>query len=138
MQIYRSREVGQSYVTSVWTTIVAILHALWLMIRIRPQVVWFFLSECFSDFLWGFFIKPFESGYWLGLVEVFQILCNGPGTCIPLCVIAFLFKVYTLRKSFIKILCSSFLYFLDDLDMDLWPKQRMCFVYSKSWFLHYI
>jgi beta-1,4-N-acetylglucosaminyltransferase len=39
MQIYRSREVGQSYVTSVWTTIVAILHALWLMIRIRPQVV---------------------------------------------------------------------------------------------------
>ncbi|XP_020874377.1 UDP-N-acetylglucosamine transferase subunit ALG14 homolog isoform X2 [Arabidopsis lyrata subsp. lyrata] len=39
MQIYRSREVGQSYVTSVWTTIVAIVHALWLMIRIRPQVV---------------------------------------------------------------------------------------------------
>jgi len=50
MQIYRSREVGQSYVTSVWTTIVAIAHALWLMIRITPQV----------------------------------IICNGPGTCIPL------------------------------------------------------
>ncbi|AEE84014.1 UDP-N-acetylglucosamine transferase subunit ALG14-like protein [Arabidopsis thaliana] len=65
MQIYRSREVGQSYVTSVWTTIVAILHALWLMIRIRPQV----------------------------------ILCNGPGTCIPLCVIAFLFKVLGIRWS---------------------------------------
>lgn len=58
MQIYRSREVGQSYVTSVWTTLVAIAHALWLMIKIRPQVV----------------------------------LCNGPGTCIPLCVIAFIFK----------------------------------------------
>ncbi|TYI09766.1 hypothetical protein ES332_A09G095800v1 [Gossypium tomentosum] len=53
MQIYRSREVGQSYVTSVWTTLVAIAHALWLMIKIRPQVV----------------------------------LCNGPGTCIPLCVV---------------------------------------------------
>ncbi|CAN6913553.1 unnamed protein product, partial [Brassica oleracea] len=64
-QIYRSREVGQSYVTSVWTTIVAIVHALWLMIRIRPQV----------------------------------ILCNGPGTCIPLCVIAFLFKVLGIRWS---------------------------------------
>ncbi|RID78083.1 hypothetical protein BRARA_A00937 [Brassica rapa] len=63
-QIYRSREVGQSYVTSVWTTILATVHALWLMIRIRPQV----------------------------------ILCNGPGTCIPLCVIAFLFKVYPLLK----------------------------------------
>ncbi|KAJ0082408.1 hypothetical protein Patl1_10142 [Pistacia atlantica] len=52
MQIYRSREVGQSYITSIWTTLLAIAHALWLMIRIRPQVV----------------------------------LCNGPGTCIPLCV----------------------------------------------------
>ncbi|XP_031257277.1 UDP-N-acetylglucosamine transferase subunit ALG14 isoform X2 [Pistacia vera] len=39
IQIYRSREVGQSYITSVWTTLLAIAHALWLMIRIRPQVV---------------------------------------------------------------------------------------------------
>ncbi|XP_031257273.1 UDP-N-acetylglucosamine transferase subunit ALG14 isoform X1 [Pistacia vera] len=65
IQIYRSREVGQSYITSVWTTLLAIAHALWLMIRIRPQVV----------------------------------LCNGPGTCIPLCVIAFLFKVLGIRWS---------------------------------------
>ncbi|XP_010538518.1 PREDICTED: UDP-N-acetylglucosamine transferase subunit ALG14 homolog isoform X2 [Tarenaya hassleriana] len=65
MQIYRSREVGQSYVTSVWTTLVAMVHALWLMIGIRPRVV----------------------------------LCNGPGTCIPLCVIAFLFKVFGIRWS---------------------------------------
>lgn len=64
-QIYRSREVGQSYITSVGTTIIAIVHALLLMIRIRPQV----------------------------------ILCNGPGTCIPLCVIAFLFKVFGIRWS---------------------------------------
>ncbi|XWS12399.1 hypothetical protein CRYUN_Cryun37aG0086500 [Craigia yunnanensis] len=65
MQIYRSREVGQSYVTSVWTTLVSMAHALWLMIKIRPQVV----------------------------------LCNGPGTCIPLCVIAFFFKVVGIRWS---------------------------------------
>uniref|UniRef100_A0A3Q7FCZ8 UDP-N-acetylglucosamine transferase subunit ALG14 n=1 Tax=Solanum lycopersicum TaxID=4081 RepID=A0A3Q7FCZ8_SOLLC len=65
MQIYRSREVGQSYITSVGTTLVAIAHALWLMIKTRPQV----------------------------------ILCNGPGTCIPLCVIAFLFKVLGIRWS---------------------------------------
>ncbi|KAL6991405.1 N-acetylglucosaminyldiphosphodolichol N-acetylglucosaminyltransferase [Sarracenia purpurea var. burkii] len=65
MQIYRSREVGQSYLTSVGTTLMAIAHALWLMIKIRPQV----------------------------------ILCNGPGTCIPLCVIAFLFKVAGIRWS---------------------------------------
>ncbi|KAD4586197.1 hypothetical protein E3N88_23798 [Mikania micrantha] len=59
MQIYRSREVGQSYITSVWTTLLALCHALWLMVKIRPQV----------------------------------ILCNGPGTCIPICAIAFIFKV---------------------------------------------
>ncbi|XP_061365673.1 uncharacterized protein LOC133308964 [Gastrolobium bilobum] len=65
MKIYRSREVGQSYVTSVWTTLVAMVHALWLMIKIRPEV----------------------------------ILCNGPGTCIPLCAIAFIFKILGIRWS---------------------------------------
>lgn len=63
MQIYRSREVGQSYITSIWTTLVAIAHALWLMIKLRPEVV----------------------------------LCNGPGTCIPLCAITFIFKVFGIR-----------------------------------------
>ncbi|MCD7469594.1 hypothetical protein HAX54_008734 [Datura stramonium] len=65
MQIYRSREVGQSYITSIGTTTIAMAHALWLMIKIRPKV----------------------------------ILCNGPGTCIPLCVIAFFFKVLGIRWS---------------------------------------
>lgn len=65
MQIYRSREVGQSYLTSIWTTLIALAHALWLMIKIRPQVV----------------------------------LCNGPGTCIPLCLIAFFFKIMGIRWS---------------------------------------
>lgn len=65
LQIYRSREVGQSYITSVVTTLIATAHALWLMIKLRPQV----------------------------------ILCNGPGTCIPLCVIAFLFKVAGIKWS---------------------------------------
>ncbi|KAK9094866.1 hypothetical protein Scep_026335 [Stephania cephalantha] len=65
MQIYRSREVGQSYLTSIGTTLIAIIHALWLMIKIRPQV----------------------------------ILCNGPGTCVPLCLIAFFFKVVGIRWS---------------------------------------
>jgi beta-1,4-N-acetylglucosaminyltransferase len=38
-QIYRSREVGQSYITSIATTLLAVLHAMWIVIRIRPQVV---------------------------------------------------------------------------------------------------
>ncbi|CAH9070516.1 unnamed protein product [Cuscuta epithymum] len=65
MKIYRSREVGQSYITSVGTTLIAVAHGLWLLIKIRPEV----------------------------------ILCNGPGTCIPLCVIAFFFKVLGIRWS---------------------------------------
>ncbi|KAI7732905.1 hypothetical protein M8C21_023236 [Ambrosia artemisiifolia] len=67
MQIFRSREVGQSYITSVGTTLYALAHALWLMVKIRPQV----------------------------------ILCNGPGTCIPICAIAFIFKVLGIRWSYI-------------------------------------
>ncbi|GAB4826821.1 hypothetical protein Ancab_033701 [Ancistrocladus abbreviatus] len=65
MQIYRSREVGQSYLTSIGTTLIATAHAVWLILKTRPQV----------------------------------ILCNGPGTCIPLCVIAFLFKVVGIKWS---------------------------------------
>ncbi|KAK3154969.1 hypothetical protein QOZ80_2BG0197220 [Eleusine coracana subsp. coracana] len=65
MQIYRSREVGQSYITSIATTLVATLHAMWLVIRIRPQV----------------------------------IFCNGPGTCIPLCVSAYVLKVIGIKWS---------------------------------------
>ncbi|KAL0906989.1 hypothetical protein M5K25_025524 [Dendrobium thyrsiflorum] len=64
-QIYRSREVGQSYLTSIYTTLVAILHALWLMLKFRPEV----------------------------------IICNGPGTCIPICLVAFIFKVVGIRWS---------------------------------------
>ncbi|CAN6274854.1 unnamed protein product [Urochloa humidicola] len=65
MKIYRSREVGQSYITSIATTLLATLHAMWLVIRIRPKV----------------------------------IFCNGPGTCFPLCVSAFLLKVLGLGWS---------------------------------------
>ena len=56
--IVRSRKVGQSYLTSVWTTFMALLHAIPLVLRLKP--------EC--------------------------LLVNGPGTCIPLCLITFLFS----------------------------------------------
>lgn len=49
MQIYRSREVGQSYITSVWTTLVALAHGLWLMIKIRPEVVTFYPHSFLSS-----------------------------------------------------------------------------------------
>jgi len=107
MQIYRSREVGQSYITSVGTTLVAIAHALWLMIKTRPQVV----SDKPSHITIYSPLKlklPFCRYFllyisWSSDLSLFgtlsQILCNGPGTCIPLCVIAFLFKVCLLDSN---------------------------------------
>lgn len=50
-RIPRSRSVGQSYITSILTTLYASLYCFPLVCKIRPNV----------------------------------ILCNGPGTCIPLC-----------------------------------------------------
>ena len=54
VRLPRSREVGQSYLLSVFTTLRAILAAFALVLRERPRVV----------------------------------LCNGPGTCLPVCVAA--------------------------------------------------
>ena len=57
--IPRAREVGQSYATSILTTLYAQLHALILIAKIRPGL----------------------------------ILCNGPGTVLPLCVAAFVWRI---------------------------------------------
>lgn len=56
--IPRSREVGQSYVSSLWTTGIATLSAARLFARVMPDV----------------------------------LICNGPGTCIPLCMCAWLLR----------------------------------------------
>lgn len=58
-RINRSRHVGQSYFSSVFTTIYSILESIPMVARLQPDL----------------------------------ILCNGPGTCVPICLIAFVFKV---------------------------------------------
>ena len=58
IEIPRSREVGQWYITSIWTTLKAQLHALAIVWHVAPQVV----------------------------------LVNGPGTCIPVCFAALVFR----------------------------------------------
>ncbi|KAL6431739.1 hypothetical protein ACFW04_007339 [Cataglyphis niger] len=67
VEAYRSREVRQSYLTSIWTTLFATLNCLPILWRENPEL----------------------------------ILCNGPGTCVPLCVLAFLFKALCIRESVI-------------------------------------
>lgn len=58
--IPRSREVGQSYLTSVLTTLYSTCSAASIVWRGRPQL----------------------------------ILVNGPGTCIPICVAAFVYRLF--------------------------------------------
>jgi beta-1,4-N-acetylglucosaminyltransferase len=55
----RSREVGQSYVSSIATTLWSFLHAFGIVLRIRPQL----------------------------------LLCNGPGTCLPIAVVTLFFRL---------------------------------------------
>ena len=56
--IPRSREVGQSWLTSNFTTLQALAPAAFIVLRRRPRL----------------------------------LLVNGPGTCIPICAAAFVFR----------------------------------------------
>lgn len=58
-RIPRSREVGQSYITSIATTLWSFVHAFGLVLRIRPNL----------------------------------LLCNGPGTCLPIAICTFFFRI---------------------------------------------
>uniref|UniRef100_A0AC34GVS0 UDP-N-acetylglucosamine transferase subunit ALG14 n=1 Tax=Panagrolaimus sp. ES5 TaxID=591445 RepID=A0AC34GVS0_9BILA len=64
-KIPRSREVGQSYFSSIFTTLWAIFSSILAVWRLKPDI----------------------------------IICNGPGTCIPICLIAFFFDLIRLRNT---------------------------------------
>ncbi|XP_030568224.1 UDP-N-acetylglucosamine transferase subunit ALG14 homolog [Drosophila novamexicana] len=59
ISVPRSRSVGQSWPSSVFTTLWALLWSCWLIWRDRPQLV----------------------------------LCNGPGTCVPYCYAAYMWRL---------------------------------------------
>ncbi|XP_046834175.1 UDP-N-acetylglucosamine transferase subunit ALG14 homolog [Vespa crabro] len=98
IKITRSREVGQSYISSVWTTIIATLEAVSLLWSEKPEL----------------------------------LLCNGPGTCVPLCIIALIFKIFyvlNITTVFIESFCrvktfsltGKILYYLVDHVIVRWP-----------------
>lgn len=72
--IPRSREVGQSYASSIATTLYAFGFAMVLVARLRPKL----------------------------------LLCNGPGTCIPLCAAVFLFRVLGVLPNCRIVFCESY------------------------------
>jgi beta-1,4-N-acetylglucosaminyltransferase len=65
--IPRAREVGQSWISSFFTTLHALCHSVHLFYTIYPDM----------------------------------LICNGPGTCIPLCLIAFIFRVLTCQLTLV-------------------------------------
>lgn len=72
--IFRSRNVHQSYASSVLTTVMAFLRCLPLVYRSRPDV----------------------------------ILCNGPGTCVPVVLSAFLLRVFFINTECKLVFVESF------------------------------
>ena len=71
--IPRSREVGQSYASSILTTIWSIIYSSGLVLWIRPGL----------------------------------LLCNGPGTCLPIAICTFLGRILGLWEGKI-VFCESF------------------------------
>lgn len=110
VKIQRSREIHQSYYTSIYTTIYATLESIPLLWRECPDL----------------------------------LLCNGPGTCVPLCLIAFLFKTFYIAKTtivFIESFCrvktlsltGKILYYLADYVIVQWSYLNK--VYKKTHYL---
>jgi beta-1,4-N-acetylglucosaminyltransferase len=69
----RSREVGQSYVSSIFTTLWSFLIALYYVAVIRPDL----------------------------------LLCNGPGTCLPVAIATLWYRILGLCRGNI-VFCESF------------------------------
>lgn len=74
IKIFRSRNVGQSYFSSVFTTLQAIMFSIPMIYREKPDLV----------------------------------MCNGPGTCVPICLIAFLFRVVCINTNCRIVFVESF------------------------------
>ncbi|CAK1596236.1 unnamed protein product [Parnassius mnemosyne] len=100
-RIPRSRNVKQTYSSSIFTTIYATLSTIPIVYKFAPNV----------------------------------ILCNGPGTCIPVCAVAFLLRCLFLLDSriiYIESLCrvrtlslsGKILQYFADIFIVQWPQLR--------------
>ncbi|XP_044762983.1 UDP-N-acetylglucosamine transferase subunit ALG14 homolog [Coccinella septempunctata] len=64
IRVPRSREVHQSYLTSIVTTLYSILYSVPVVLKTRPDIV----------------------------------ICNGPGSCVPICFVCFLLKCLFIKN----------------------------------------
>lgn len=100
-RIPRSRNVKQSYLSSIGSTLYATLHTIPVVYNFKPNV----------------------------------IFCNGPGTCVPVCVVAFILRCLFLidcRIVFIESICrvrtlsltGKILQYFADVIVVQWPQLR--------------
>lgn len=98
--ITRSRQVQQSYLSSILTTLAAIGNSIPVVLRARPEL----------------------------------ILTNGPGTCVPVCLVAFIAKLFFINRNckivFVESFCrvktlslsGKILLYITDLFVVQWPE----------------
>ncbi|NXT97864.1 ALG14 transferase, partial [Buphagus erythrorhynchus] len=109
-RIPRSREVRQSWISSVLTTLHSILYSLPLTYKRQPDL----------------------------------ILCNGPGTCVPVCLSAFLLGLLRIKRTiivYVESICrvetlslsGKILYYFSDYFIVQWPDLKK--KYPKSVYL---
>uniref|UniRef100_A0A8C3DR56 UDP-N-acetylglucosamine transferase subunit ALG14 n=2 Tax=Corvus TaxID=30420 RepID=A0A8C3DR56_CORMO len=109
-RIPRSREVRQSWISSVVTTLYSILYSLPLTYKRKPDL----------------------------------ILCNGPGTCVPVCLSAFLLGLLRIKRTiivYVESICrvetlslsGKILYYFSDYFIVQWPDLKK--KYPKSVYL---
>eukprot|EP01038_Epipyxis_sp_PR26KG_P010194 gene10194-13714_t len=108
--VHRSREVKQSWFTTLFTTAYASIQSFLLVLKLQPEL----------------------------------IICNGPGTCVPICLGAFLLKLLGLYspiiifiESFCRVKKLSFsgmiLYHISDRFIVQWP--QLLSKYSRAEYL---
>ena len=99
IRMKRSREVGQSWISTVPSTCIAFLESIWSVYQHKPDLV----------------------------------LCNGPGTCVPICFSAFFLRVLGFHDSkilFVESFCrvdslslsGKILYHIVDRFIVQWPE----------------
>lgn len=108
LRIPRSREVRQSYLSSIVTTIKAFILIFPLVLLKHPDI----------------------------------LICNGPGTCIPVCCTAFILRclfVHTTKIVYIESICrvntlslsGKLLYYFSDSFIVQWPDLLANYPYAK-------
>ena len=98
-RIYRSREVKQSWITTIFTTLYSLFESLKLcFINVKPDI----------------------------------IICNGPGTCIPILVCGLFLRVLFIKPNIKLIFLESFCR-VDDLSMSGKIAYRFVNIFIVQW-----